>query len=170
MTDAQRVGKRRHRVPKANKQYYGATGDDGNFTLYIVTKARSLFGSVVKLNQNVMTQRHPHDLAGFRGKARVSLWQTAHISVLICFCDRCKYVEMLSQPQWLPSCLMGVTHRWPHNRDVIKRQSYPSRKLARLNVGGIEVVAATLLPCGLIWMRREMTKQRGTQKLKDECE
>lgn len=68
-------------------------------TKTIVMKACSLCGTVVKPNENVMTQRHSDDLAGFRGKAQVSVWQTAHISVLICFCDRCKYVEMLSQPQ-----------------------------------------------------------------------
>lgn len=124
-------------------------------------KACSLCCTVVKLNPNVMTQRHSDDLAGFRAKAQVSLWQAAHISVLICFCDRCKYVEMLSQPQRLPSSLMGVTHRWPHNRDVIKTQSYPTREPTLLSVR--LVVEATLLA---LWVHldREMRNRRGTPK------
>lgn len=60
-------------------------------------------------------------LTGFRGNIPVSVWHPAHVFVLICFCDRCKSVEMLSGSQWLPSSLMGVTHRWPHNRRVIRK-------------------------------------------------
>lgn len=54
-------------------------------------------------------------------KPRYERGRLPDISVLICFCDSCKYVEMLSQPRWLPSSLMGVTHRWPLSRDEIKR-------------------------------------------------
>lgn len=66
----------------------------------IVVRASRLCGTVVLLQQNVMTQQHLDYLAGFRGKTQASLWLSAHRFVLICFCDGCKSVEMLSQPQW----------------------------------------------------------------------
>lgn len=100
----------------------------------IGVRASRLCGTVVMLQRNVMTKQHLDYLAGFRGKTQASLWPSAHRFVLICFCDRCKSVEMLSQPQWWPSSLIGVIHRWPCNRDVIKLQSWPTRKLAQLNV------------------------------------
>ena len=40
-------------------------------------KACSLRGTVVKLNQNGMTQQGLDDLKGFHGKAKVSKWQIA---------------------------------------------------------------------------------------------
>lgn len=59
------------------------------------------------------------------------------------------------------SVLMGVTHRWPHNRDVIKTQSYPTREPTLLSLR--VVVEATLVA---LWVHldREMRNRRRTPK------
>lgn len=148
-----RQNERKKYIPKANNIILTwQMIESSDCTQTIVTKACSLCATAVMLNENVMSQRHSEYLAGFRGKTQVSLWQSAHRFVLICFSDRCKSVEMLSQAQWLPSSLIGVTHRWPCNRDVIKMQSWPTGKLALLNL--CVIVEATLLS---LWVNLDCT-------------
>lgn len=66
--DGSRISERNTQSSK--RKYYSTIRDNGNFTLYteIAVKACSLCGTVVKLNQNVMTQRYSDNLAGFPRK------------------------------------------------------------------------------------------------------